>query len=216
MSSSRSVCAEGRKSAITSAIDLGEGARRLRPPAASRRPAGRARGSPPSRCRRSGRSRAARGSSSGLIGTLSLRAIAAKSALRPSASPGGKSGMCTSSRPCRLRSTSSRSGRDGGEDPDDLAAVARVRHLLGHHRVDAAREPGVAVAAAALAHRLVGLVDEDDHLPEGVQDGEDLLEVALGGAHPLLAEVLELDARARRSRRPGTPRGTSCRCRCGR
>ena len=102
--------------------------------------------------------------------------------------------MCTSRRPWRFRSTSSEVGPAGGEDPDDLPAVLRVAHLLGQHAVDAAREARVAVAAAALARHLVGLVHEDDDLPEGVEDREDLLEVALGGAHPLLAEVLQLDA----------------------
>ena len=51
--------------------------------------------------------------------------------------------------------------------------------------------PLSAVVAAARAGRLVGLVDEHHHLSERVQHGEDLLEVALGGAQPLVAEVLE-------------------------
>jgi SpoVK/Ycf46/Vps4 family AAA+-type ATPase len=45
-------------------------------------------------------------------GNFSLRAIASSSAFRSSPVSGGKSGMCTSSRPCRFRSTSSSSGRD--------------------------------------------------------------------------------------------------------
>jgi hypothetical protein len=73
----------------------------------------------------------------------------------------------------------------GGEDPDDLAAVARVAHFRGKHRVDPAREAGVPFAATALAGRLVGLVDEDEDLPQSVQDVEDLLEVSLRGADSL-------------------------------
>ncbi len=61
-----------------------------------------------------------RGSSSGLIGSFSLCAIAAKSVARPAASPGGKSGMWTSSRPWRFRSTSTRSGRE----------VAKIQMIL--------------------------------------------------------------------------------------
>ena len=54
---------------------------------------------------------------------------------------------------------------------------------------------GTVGAALALAGGLVGLVHEDDHLPQRVQDGEDLLEVALGRADPAVAEVLELHHR---------------------
>ena len=45
----------------------------------------------------------------------------------------------------------------------------------------------VRLATSPLAGHLVGLVHEHDDLAEGVEDGEDLLEVPLGGAHPLVA-----------------------------
>ena len=77
------------------------------------------------------------------------------------------------------------------EHPEDAAAVAGLGHLLGQHRVDAAGQAAVAVAAFAAARRLVGLVHEHDHLAERTQDGEDLLQVRLGRADPAVAEVLE-------------------------
>ena len=88
------------------------------------------------------------------------------------------------------------------EHPEDAAAVARVAHLLGEHRVDAARQAAVAIAALALARRLIGLVDEHHHLADRLQHREDLLEVRLGGADPAIAEVLEDDARHAELARP--------------
>ena len=134
------------------------------------------------------------GRSPAASGNLSLRAMASSRASRPAAVSGGKSGMWTSSRPWRFRSTSRRSGPRRRKDPDDAAAVARVRHLLGEHGVDASGQTAVAIATLALAGRLIGFVDEDDDLSERVQDGEDLLQVRLGRADPAIAEVLEDDA----------------------
>ena len=88
------------------------------------------------------------------------------------------------------------------EHPQDAPAVARVGHLLGEHRVDAARQPAVAVAALALAGSLVGLVDEHDDLADRLEHREDLLEVRLGRADPPIAEVLEDDARDAELARP--------------
>ena len=58
------------------------------------------------------RRRRAAADRSAVSGNFSFRAIASSSASRSSGVSGGNSGMCTSSRPCRFRSTSSRSGRD--------------------------------------------------------------------------------------------------------
>ncbi len=81
-----------------------------------------------------------------------------------------------------------RPGRD--EEPDDLATEARVGHRLRDLPEDAARHARVALRGA-VAERGVGLVD---HHGDGVhrpQDRQDLLEVALGDALPLAAEVLQ-------------------------
>src|SRR6185369_1402020 len=59
---------------------------------------------------------------------------------------------------------------------------------------DARRRSPVAVTLL-VAERAVALVDDDDHLTERLHDRQDLLEVALGRADPLAAEVLELDRR---------------------
>ena len=47
----------------------------------------------------------------------------------------------------------------------------------------------------ALAERLVGFVDEHHAAAERADQPEDLLEIALGGADPAIAEILELDHR---------------------
>ena len=98
---------------------------------------------------------------------------ASASSPRPRAAPavprrvcGGKSGMCTSSRPCRFRSTSSRSGRDVANTQMMRPAVARVGHFLREHRVDAARQPAVAVRRLPLAGHLIGFVDEHHDLAD--------------------------------------------------
>ena len=49
--------------------------------------------------------------------------------------------------------------------------------------------------AVGVAERAVALVDDDDDLADRLDHGQDLLEVALGGADPLGAEVLQLDRR---------------------
>ena len=81
------------------------------------------------------------------------------------------------------------------QDPQHLAAVTGVRHLLGHHRVDAPADAAVVAARVAPAQGLVGLVDEDHGAAEGVDQAEDLFEVALGRADPFVAEVLQLHHR---------------------
>ena len=110
--------------------------------------------------------------------------------------------MWTSSRPWRLRSTSSRSGRDVANTQRMRPRLRVSRHLLGEHRVDAAGQAAVAVAALALARRLIGFVDEHHDLAERAQHREDLLEVRLGRADPAIAEVLEDDARDAELARP--------------
>ena len=84
-------------------------------------------------------------------------------------------------------------GAAGEQHPDQLAAIPGVAHLAGDHREDAARRARVS-ARFAIAERRVGLVDDDDHRPHGPQHGEKLLEVALGLADVLRAEVAQLDA----------------------
>ena len=96
-------------------------------------------------------------------------------------------------RPLPLEVDRQQVGPAGQEHPDQLAAVAGVAHLAGDHREDAARGARVA-AGLAVAERRVGLVDDHDDRPHGPEDGEELLEVALGLAHVLRAEVRELDA----------------------
>ena len=112
-------------------------------------PAAPAPGCPRSRCRRA-TSRLGGMSVGSVSGSFSFFAIATSSARTSSAVCGGNSGMCTSSRPWRFRSTSSRVGTRRREDPQDAAAVARVGHFFGEHRIDAARQPAIAVADSRL------------------------------------------------------------------
>tara|TARA_B110000881_G_C18578479_1_gene520146 strand:+ start:1499 stop:2242 length:744 start_codon:yes stop_codon:yes gene_type:complete len=86
-------------------------------------------------------------------------------------------------------------GAAGGEDPDELATVTRVGHLLGYHGIDTARNAGVAGAGGAFSEGLVGFVDEDYTAVESVKEGENLFEVGLGGSDPAVAEVFERDDR---------------------
>ena len=88
------------------------------------------------------------------------------------------------------------------EDPDDAAAVARVRHLLRQHRVDAPGQAAVAVAALTFAGSLIGFVDKDDDLSQRAQDGKDLFQVGFRRAHPAVAKILEYHARDAELARP--------------
>jgi hypothetical protein len=55
------------------------------------------------------------------------------------------------------------------------------------------RETSAIALAVGVAEGAIALVDDDDDRPDGPDDIEDLLQVALGGAHPLRPEVLQLD-----------------------
>ena len=85
-------------------------------------------------------------------------------------------------------------GPVGHQDEEHAAAVLGVAHELFDARDDARRRAAVAVAVAA-AEGAIALVDDHDDLADGLDHGEDPLEIALGGADPLRAEVLELDRR---------------------
>ncbi len=82
----------------------------------------------------------------------------------------------------------------GDEEPDDLAAESGVAHGLGDLAEDAAGDAAVALGVA-VAEGGVGLVDHHGHGVHRSEEREDLLEVPLGDALPLAAEVLQLHHR---------------------
>src|SRR5712691_1760315 len=84
-------------------------------------------------------------------------------------------------------------GEAGQEEPDDLSAVAGVAHERGD-LAEPARAGARVPLRAAVAQERVGLVDDHRHRPHRLEQVEDLLEVSLGHALPLRAEVEELHA----------------------
>ena len=193
MYSSFRVCALGRTSRSTPSrmsLSGGRGVSRrviaaaVRGPDCSRRPMSAATRTPsiswPPSVRPSGNS----GRSGRFERDLQLPGDASRSACASSRVCGGKKRDVHVEPSLALQVDLEQVGTRRGEHPDDPAAVARVGHFLGEHRVDAARQAAVAVRAFALAGRLVGFVDEHDDLAERAQHGEDLLEVRFGRARP--------------------------------
>ena len=156
------------------------------------------------------------GRSASSSGNLSLRAMARNSARISSAALGREERDVHVETALPLQIDLEQIGTRGGEHPQDAPAVARVATSPWPASRRRARQPAVAVAALALARRLIGLVDEHDDLADRVQHREDLLEVRLGRADPPIAEVLEDDAGDAELARPSTARGTSCPCRSAR
>src|SRR5882672_2429317 len=97
----------------------------------------------------------------------------------------GNSGILTSTRPGRLRSTSIRSGRL--EASTQISpAIRAAPHFFGEHGVDAPANARVATSRIPPSQSLIRFVDEDVAAPKGVDEAEDLLEIAFAAPHPLV------------------------------
>src|SRR5689334_314283 len=76
----------------------------------------------------------------------------------------------------------------------DAPAIRRIGHEL-LDTCDNARRSAAITFAIGIAERTVTFVDDHHHLTNRANDVQDLLEIAFSRAHPLRAEVFQLDRR---------------------
>src|SRR6185369_3821851 len=79
------------------------------------------------------------------------------------------------------------------QDPEDLTAILRIAHCIRELGEDARVHTAIAAAAIAGAESGVRFIDKHHDRRKRREQVEDLLEIRLARAYPLLTEVLELD-----------------------